>query len=94
MRRLCVKRQLASLLISFMALGAFSLSGAVAQEAPEDDPQAAPAAAFVDGIAAVVNQNVITLRQLDLENHKAFAAEGDLSTTQVKLEHATESLIV
>src|SRR5690554_5694216 len=67
MRRLCVKRQLASLMILCLASGAFSLSQVMAQEAPQADPQTPQPAAFVDGIAAVVNQNVITLRQLDAE---------------------------
>ena len=67
MRRLCVKRQLASLMILCLASGAFSLSHVMAQEAPQTDPQTPQPAAFVDGIAAVVNQNVITLRQLDAE---------------------------
>lgn len=66
MRRLCVKRQLASLM-SLCLTATFLLSGAVAQEAPDVEPQTPQPAAFVDGIAAVVNQNVITLRQLDVE---------------------------
>jgi hypothetical protein len=34
------------------------------------------------------------MRKLDLEDHMAFAAEGDLSAAQVELEHTTETLIV
>ena len=67
MRRLYVKRQLASFLALCLVFGAFSLSGAVAQETGQADTPTPPTAAFVDGIAAVVNQNVITLRQLDVE---------------------------
>lgn len=64
MRRLCVKRQLASLLFLCVVLSLFNLVSA--QDAPQQTAQPGPAA-FVDGIAAVVNQNVITLRQLDVE---------------------------
>lgn len=74
MRRLCVKRQLALLLFSGLTLGGSSVPMAMAQSgaaaapgAAENDQSASQAAPFVDGIAAVVNQNVITLRQLDQE---------------------------
>lgn len=81
MRRPCVKRQLALLLFSGLTLGGFHMPAAMAQagsaatpqEAAENGQPAAQAAPFVDGIAAVVNQNVITLRQLDQEARHAQA---------------------
>lgn len=71
MRRLYVKRQVAALLVSLLALGSIHVATAAT---PEKASQAAkPDTAFVDGIAAVVNQNVITLRQLDSETRNAQA---------------------
>lgn len=68
MRPLYVKRQCVRLLISCLMLsGAFGMSGALAQEVTEDAQPEEAAVPFVDGIAAVINQNVITLRQLDQE---------------------------
>lgn len=73
MRRWYVKRN-ASALIACLALGVFSFSGAVvAQPEGEEQPEARPAAPFMDGIAAVVNQDVITLRQLDTETRRVAA---------------------
>lgn len=81
MRRLCVKRQLAGLLMSGLILGLSDVSVAMAQvgseaatqEASDNGHPASQATPFVDGIAAVVNKNVITLRQLDQEARRVQA---------------------
>lgn len=72
MRRLCVTRS-ASLLTLCLALGAHGFAPALAQQVNNEQPSAAPQQPFVDGIAAIVNQNVITLRQLDTETRSAAA---------------------
>lgn len=72
MRRLCVKRQqLATLLISLLALGAVPATHAAPPKSASRTDKPVSQAGFVDGIAAVVNQNVITLRQLDVEARNA-----------------------
>ena len=72
MRRLCVTRS-ASLLTLCLALGAHGFAPAMAQQQNSEQPSAAPQQPFVAGIAAIVNQNVITLRQLDTETRSAAA---------------------
>src|SRR5690606_29902573 len=72
MRSMHAGRRVAALLIS--VLGASAAAAAVAATPPSGFSQAAGAAAasqqsqqFVDGIAAVVNRQVITLKQVNTE---------------------------
>lgn len=67
MRSVHARRQLAVLLMSLLGASAASVSLAAtpADEAPRQP--AAPSQQFVDGIAAVVNKQVITLKQVNVE---------------------------
>ena len=80
MRSLHVRRLWAFLLIS--AAGALSSGTAVAAGAakPNKPAQAQPSQQFVDGIAAVVNKQVITLQQL---NAQAESAREQLSRQNI-----------
>ncbi|HUH59311.1 MAG TPA: peptidylprolyl isomerase [Candidimonas sp.] len=72
MRSLHAKRRLASVLIPVLGLalpGAASAAKSVAQAAPAAPAQQSQQ--FVDGIAAVVNQTVITLQQVNAETRFA-----------------------
>lgn len=80
MRSLHARRLWAFLLIS--AVGALSSGAALAASAakPNTSAQAQPSQQFVDGIAAVVNKQVITLQQL---NAQAEAAREQLSRQNI-----------
>lgn len=80
MRSLHARRLWAFLLIS--AVGALSSGTALAASAakPNTSAQAQPSQQFVDGIAAVVNKQVITLQQL---NAQAEAAREQLSRQNI-----------
>jgi len=73
MRSPTMTRRLASLLL--VLLGATASAAAQQTAAGQAQPSAAnaPAHQAVDGIAAVVNKQVITLRQVDIEAQKAQA---------------------
>lgn len=66
MRSVHARRRLAVLLMSLLCASAASVSLA-ATPADEAPGQAAPSQRFVDGIAAVVNKQVITLKQVNVE---------------------------
>lgn len=69
MRSVHARRRLATLLISVLGASAASVSLAAtpAGGAPRAQSGSAPSQQFVDGIAAVVNKQVITLKQVNVE---------------------------
>lgn len=92
MRSLHTKRRLASVLLPMLAVASLS-GGAWAANATNNAANspakkaAASSPQFVDGIAAVVNKNVITLRQLETD---VASAAAQLKAQNIPLpDHAT-----
>src|SRR5690606_28393439 len=71
MRSVHARRRLAVLLMSVLGASMATASYAATPAGQRGQPAAAPSQQFVDGIAAVVNKQVITLKQVNVEVSRA-----------------------
>ena len=82
MRSVHARRRLAALLIPMLGLGAASISLAATPQGGAPQAAGSSSQQFVDGIAAVVNRQVITLKQV---NDEVAAAQRNLTAQNIPI---------